>query len=218
LDQRRVDFDSKKAPQQLRLILLEENPKWKVPERRVARYLKKQLNARNNPKAEEIDADIDEETAYTNISKQTISTLGDYSTAVPSSIVYIPEDESREEVTPGKEQTIKGSIVEQETIKEVAENLESKNNLFVADESAKIILNREMDDMSPIEHGIAKIDEEGNDEISPTEQEKTVNDNKRGDSHLQNDDINKYYTDDSDGHESPEKNCFGFNFVVFWCR
>ena len=41
-----VDFDSKKAPGQLRLRLLEENPKWKLPERRVARYLKKHLKDR----------------------------------------------------------------------------------------------------------------------------------------------------------------------------
>ena len=234
MDQR-VDFDSKEAPQKLRLMLLEENPKWKVPERKVARYLKKQLKARNNPKAEEIDADIDEETTYTNISKQTTRPLGDSHTAVPSSIVCIPEDDCRKEATSVEEQTIKGNEVEQETIQEVVAHLESENNEFLAEDSARMKLNREMQDMctidqeiakddkegdnelSPNEQEIAKIDEEGGNEVSPTD-EKIVEEDEKVDSHLQKYDANKYYTDDNDEQEGLEKNCFNFNFIVIWCR
>lgn len=93
-----VDFDAKDSPRQLRLALMKENPKWKLPERRVARYLKKQLKARDNPKAEEIDVDIEEETVYTNISKSTKSTTSKTCSTkvVPSSIVCIREDEEDE--------------------------------------------------------------------------------------------------------------------------
>jgi hypothetical protein len=60
-----VNADSANAPKQLRNILLTENPQWKLPERRVARYLKRHLKARKNPIADEIEADMDEETVYT---------------------------------------------------------------------------------------------------------------------------------------------------------
>lgn len=63
-----VNADSENAPRQLRSILLTENPNWKLPERRVARYLKRHLKARKNPIAEQIEADMDEETVYTMIS------------------------------------------------------------------------------------------------------------------------------------------------------
>lgn len=60
-----INADSENAPKQLRVILLTENPQWKLPERRVARYLKRHLRARKNPIAEQIEADMDEETVYT---------------------------------------------------------------------------------------------------------------------------------------------------------
>jgi hypothetical protein len=68
-----INVDSDKAPQQLRLVLLKENPMWKLPERRVARYLKRHLKARQSPKADEIDADMDEQTVYTTVSTNTIT-------------------------------------------------------------------------------------------------------------------------------------------------
>lgn len=63
-----VNADSENASRQLRSILLTENPKWKLPERRVARYLKRHLKARKHPLAEQIEADMDEETVFTMIS------------------------------------------------------------------------------------------------------------------------------------------------------
>ena len=60
-----INADSDNAPKQLRAILLTENPQWKLPERRVARYLKRHLKARKDPMADEIVADMDEETVYT---------------------------------------------------------------------------------------------------------------------------------------------------------
>ncbi len=61
-------MDSQNAPAQLRAILLQQNPLWKLPERRVARYLKRHLKARKDPTANEIEADEDEATVYTTTS------------------------------------------------------------------------------------------------------------------------------------------------------
>lgn len=60
-----INADSENAPKQLRAILLTENQQWKLPERRVARYLKRHLKSRKNPLADQIEADMDEETVYT---------------------------------------------------------------------------------------------------------------------------------------------------------
>lgn len=60
-----VNADSENAPKQLRAILLAENPMWKLPERRVNRYLKRHLKARSDPLADIIDVDMDDETVYT---------------------------------------------------------------------------------------------------------------------------------------------------------
>jgi hypothetical protein len=70
-----INIDSEKAPQQLRIVLLKENPMWKLPQRRVARYLKRHLRARQSPDAENIEADMDEETVYTTLSTQSNHTL-----------------------------------------------------------------------------------------------------------------------------------------------
>lgn len=69
-----VNVDSDKAPEQLRLLLIKENPLWKLPERRVARYLKRHLKARNRPEAADIEADEDEETVYTTASAVSTNT------------------------------------------------------------------------------------------------------------------------------------------------
>ncbi len=49
MDRKGFNFDSKSAGQ-LRLKLLEENPKWKLSERRVGNYLKNHLEARKKLK------------------------------------------------------------------------------------------------------------------------------------------------------------------------
>jgi len=66
-----INVDAEEAPEHLRLHLLKENPMWKLPEKRVARYLKRHLKARESPQAEEIDADLDEQTVFTTLSTAT---------------------------------------------------------------------------------------------------------------------------------------------------
>ena len=70
-----INIDSKQAPKQLTLLLQKENPLWKLPERRVARYLKRHLKARKVPQADEIEADLDEMTVFTAFSPQ--GSMGD---------------------------------------------------------------------------------------------------------------------------------------------
>jgi len=53
----------------MRLILTEQNPNWKLPERRVAKYLKRILKSRKDPRADSIDANDDDiSTAASNTS------------------------------------------------------------------------------------------------------------------------------------------------------
>eukprot|EP00979_Chaetoceros_neogracilis_P002145 scaffold378_cov270-Chaetoceros_neogracile.AAC.34 len=66
-----VNADSSNAPKQLHLILTTEHPEWKLPERRVAKYLKRQLKKRNNERYKDIDADLDEVSIYTEASNAT---------------------------------------------------------------------------------------------------------------------------------------------------
>jgi len=44
----------------MRLILTEQNPTWKLPERRVAKYLKRILKSRKDPSADGIDVNEDD--------------------------------------------------------------------------------------------------------------------------------------------------------------
>jgi len=55
-----VNAESPNAPKQMRLILTEQNPNWKLPERRVAKYLKRILNSRKDPNADGIYLNDDE--------------------------------------------------------------------------------------------------------------------------------------------------------------
>jgi hypothetical protein len=59
-----INVDSKNAPKQLHLILISDHPEWKLPERRVAKYLKRLLKSRNDHRHEDIDADLDEASIY----------------------------------------------------------------------------------------------------------------------------------------------------------
>ena len=65
-----VNADSQNAPKQMHIILSAEKPYWKLNEKRVAKYMKRQLKAMNDPKADEIDADIDEESVYSTASSR----------------------------------------------------------------------------------------------------------------------------------------------------
>lgn len=92
-----INIDSEKAPQQLRIVLLKENPMWKLPQRRVARYLKRHLRARQSPDAEDIEADMDEETVYTTLSTQSNHTFSkeEHKTEMPlPNNGSIPEDDA----------------------------------------------------------------------------------------------------------------------------
>jgi len=55
-----VNAESPNAPKQMRLILTKQNPTWKIPERRVAKYLKRILKSRKDPSADAIDVNEDE--------------------------------------------------------------------------------------------------------------------------------------------------------------
>jgi len=66
-----INADSSNAAKQLHLILTTEHPLWKLPERRVAKYLKRQLKQRNNDMYKEIDADLDEVSLYSHTTDST---------------------------------------------------------------------------------------------------------------------------------------------------
>ena len=90
-----MNIEAEKASEHLRTLLIKENPLWKLPDRRIARYLKRHLKARKSPLADDIEADMDESTVFTTMSTQTStrdmenipSILNDQS---------IPEDEVEE--------------------------------------------------------------------------------------------------------------------------
>ncbi len=70
-----------------------ENPQWKLPERRVARYLKRQLKARKDPLADEIEADMDEETVYTMTESIVAARKEDDEIIRPDANAYAEENE-----------------------------------------------------------------------------------------------------------------------------
>jgi len=49
----------------MHLILTKNHPNWKLPQRRVAKYMKRILKNRKDPNADAIDADIDEKSIST---------------------------------------------------------------------------------------------------------------------------------------------------------
>jgi len=60
-----VNAESPNAPKQMHLILAKENPYWKLPQRRVAKYMKRILKSRKDPNANNIVADVDEMSVLT---------------------------------------------------------------------------------------------------------------------------------------------------------
>lgn len=71
-----INVDSKNAPKQLHLILIADHPEWKLPERRVAKYLKRLLKSRNDQRHEDIDADLDEASIYSETYSAASNTSG----------------------------------------------------------------------------------------------------------------------------------------------
>ena len=68
-----VNADSENAPKQMHIILCAEKPYWKLNERRVKKYMKRQLLAMNDPKADDISVDVDEESVYSTASSRASS-------------------------------------------------------------------------------------------------------------------------------------------------
>lgn len=60
----------------MHLILISDHPEWKLPERRVAKYLKRLLKSRNDQRHEDIDADLDEASIYSETYSATSNTSG----------------------------------------------------------------------------------------------------------------------------------------------
>ncbi len=75
-----------------------EHPEWKLPQRRVAKYLKRQLKDRKDPKFEEIDADLDEASIYSSTSTSTWRTGGGSITEAPAETT--PEAANTETTSP----------------------------------------------------------------------------------------------------------------------
>ena len=140
-------MDSKNAPAQLRAILLKENPLWKLPERRVARYLKRHLKARKNPTADEIEADEDEATIYTTTSAMVKETA-------------MPETLTNEEVT------------EKKVVNEDAE--ETKDNSKVEEEPQDKPVEEEEKEIEPITETTSLMDKVINEEDEDAIEEKVV--------------------------------------------
>lgn len=158
-----MNIESERASEHLRALLIKENPLWKLPDRRVARYLKRHLKARKSPLADDIEADMDESTVYTTMSTQTStrdienipSILNDQS---------IPEDEVEE---------IKVEEIEGEDVG--GENANQNKNLGdnVEDEGIEAIVERD-DDAGA---GFEFTEEDYNAEIDKKINEAYTNDN-----------------------------------------
>lgn len=97
-----INADSANAPKQLHLILTTEHPEWKLPERRVAKYLKRQLKERKNMNYKKIDADLDEVSLYSTTSTSTWRTSSeaapDVDAVLMSNVVSVPTTERAEVV------------------------------------------------------------------------------------------------------------------------
>jgi len=208
--------DSKASPEDVRLVLLKENPLWKLPEKRVARYLKKHLKARGHQaRAEEIEADMDEETAYT-----VIASTGEaskehlVSTPVPLSILCIPEDGHDDD--PQDEETF-DKVIDEKNDK--PQDVNSRKS-FGSDKDKEA---DEIDFVCDINTTIDTLDGEQKDDIN--EQyvviqrilssedlqdkesiEKETAKEEEEDNNILND-TNQFYVDRDDG--SDDQNCFG---------
>jgi len=94
-----VNAGSSNAPKQLHFILTTEHPEWKLPEKRVAKYLKRQLKERDIDMYKEIDADLDEISLYTETSSSTWRTSDTKPAAAPKPKEVAPVKKARTGVT-----------------------------------------------------------------------------------------------------------------------
>lgn len=136
-------MDSEKAPGQLRLVLMNEHPLWKLPERRVARYLKRHLKARKNPQADEIEADLDEQTVFTTISATPSASKDTDNSASPMMIndMSIPEDEEHEAAESPQEVSVEEPLVDEA----VEDDTNVKEDETVGEKKEEIEENEEQD-------------------------------------------------------------------------
>lgn len=199
-----INVDSDKAPEHLRLVLLKENPDWKLPERRVARYLKRHLKARESPKAEEIDADLDEQTVYTTISTATASKD---SVAIPSiakndSIPENPAGETPEEVNNSND------------------DVETEGTEDNTDEEPD---NSKADEFEPVDNHKEEEKDENDEEQEqvPTSSDDLVNSEVKVDAEVAEEetavetrDVTEAYVDENDGESGKDIECFGFPCVI----
>jgi len=202
-----INVDSEKAPEHLRLVLLKENPNWKLPERRVARYLKRHLKARKSPKADEIDADLDEQTVYTTMSTATVSK--DSSTIPPiANNDSIPEDGPEEKT----EETNEGSndVHTEGTDENTDEEADNKSDEFEPVGAEKEEQKDENDENQVPTSSDNIVDTEAvvNTEVTPKETEVEVEQIKSTEV------LDEVYVDDNDGGKSQDIECFGFPCVI----
>ena len=184
-------MDSKNAPAQLRAILLKENPLWKLPERRVARYLKRHLKARKNPTAEEIEVDEDEATIYTTTSAMVKEPT-------------MPEKLTNEEVTD------KMVVIEDAG--------KTEDNSKVEEEPQDKPVGEEEKETEPITANVSLMDEAINEEDENENQEEVVegsenekpSDNVNGETAEVQKDV---YADDND-KTSDGPACFGEGCII----
>jgi hypothetical protein len=113
-----INADSANAPKQLHLILTTEHPEWKLPERRVAKYLKRQLKERNNMNYKQIDADLDEVSLYSTVSTSTWKTSTEAAPVSDPDPDPLPvSDNSPKEIQEEKREIAKVTSIQNETAK-----------------------------------------------------------------------------------------------------
>jgi len=200
-----INVDAEKAPEHLRLVLLKENPMWKLPERRVARYLKRHLKARESPQAEEIDADLDEQTVFTTISTATATKD---SVTIPgiAKNESIPEN-STEETSPvvvsdsndGIETEGTDDNTEEEADNNKAGEVEPDDTTTTKKEEDKDENIEEKEEV-PVSSGDDVVSEIKVDAVAAVGQEETTAVPR---------DVSEIYVDDNDGESGKDCQCFG---------
>lgn len=100
-----INVDSKNAPKQLYLILSTEHPEWKLTERRVAKYLKRLLQSRHDPSHQEIDADLDEVSVYSEVYSVSSPTPGKSWNKDDKSPTKVPSEDEPPAISPPVEKS-----------------------------------------------------------------------------------------------------------------
>mmetsp|Transcript_9932 Transcript_9932/g.12509 ORF Transcript_9932/g.12509 Transcript_9932/m.12509 type:complete len:229 (+) Transcript_9932:183-869(+) len=200
-----INIDSEKAPEHLRLVLLKENPDWKLPERRVARYLKRHLKARESPKAEEIDADLDEQTVYTTISTTTTSKD---SVTVPSVAKNDSIPENSPEENPVEETDNSNDGDTEGTEENTDEDPDNKaDNFEPVDTKEK----EGKDENDEIEEVPASSDDLVDSEVKVDVDAVVA---AQDETTVEARDVTEAYVDDNDGAQGQDIECFGLACVI----